>query len=60
MPIDPNKVGKIYNALKEDGYTQSYEDFKAGFYGNDHYANRKKVFENAGWNRLCRSSGEYK
>lgn len=45
MPIDPNKVGKIYNALKEDGYTQSYEDFKAGFYGNDHYANRKKVFD---------------
>ena len=45
MPLDNNKLHKLYSTLQQGGYTQSYDEFEKGFTGNDHYENRKKVYD---------------
>ena len=45
MPIDSSKLRKVYATLQQGGYEQDYDTFARGFAGNDHYANRKKVYD---------------
>ncbi len=45
MPIDSSKLRKVYATLQQGGYEQDYDTFARGFTGNDHYANRKKVYD---------------
>lgn len=45
MPLDREKLKKIYSTLQEGGYTQDYATFEKGFCGNENYANRKKVYD---------------
>ena len=45
MPIDNSKLKKVYATLQQGGYEQDYDTFVKGFTGNDHYENRKKVYD---------------
>ncbi len=45
MPLDNNKLKKVYATLQQGGYEQDYNTFLKGFTGNDHYENRKKVYD---------------
>lgn len=45
MPLDNSKLKKVYATLKQGGYKQDYNTFLKGFTGNDHYENRKKVYD---------------
>ena len=45
MPISKSALKNIYATLQKGGYTQDYETFEKGFTGNEHYANRKKVYD---------------
>ena len=45
MPLDNNKLHKLYSTLQQGGYTQSYDEFEKGFTGNNNYPNRKKVYD---------------
>ena len=45
MPLDNSKLKKIYSTLQQGGYEQDYNTFLKGFTGNDHYENRKKVYD---------------
>ena len=45
MPISKSALKNIYATLQKGGYTQDYETFENGFTGNEHYANRKKVYD---------------
>ena len=45
MPIDNNKLKQLYATLQKGGYEQDYNTFVKGFTGNDHYANRKQVYD---------------
>ena len=45
MPLDNSKLKKIYSTLQQGGYQQDYNTFLKGFTGNDHYENRKKVYD---------------
>lgn len=45
MPLDNSKLKKVYATLQQGGYKQDYNTFLKGFTGNDHYENRKKVYD---------------
>ena len=45
MPLDNSKLKKVYATLQQGGYKQDYKTFLKGFTGNDHYENRKKVYD---------------
>ncbi len=45
MPLDNSKLKKVYATLQQGGYQQDYNTFLKGFTGNDHYENRKKVYD---------------
>ena len=45
MPIDNSKLRQLYTTLQKGGYEQDYDTFVKGFTGNDHYANRKQVYD---------------
>lgn len=45
MPIDNSKLKQLYATLQKGGYEQDYDTFVKGFTGNDHYANRKQVYD---------------
>lgn len=45
MPLDNSKLKKVYVTLQQGGYKQDYKTFLKGFTGNDHYENRKKVYD---------------
>lgn len=45
MPLDNEKLKKVYSTLKEGGYDQDYNTFVKGFSGNDNYNNRKQVYD---------------
>lgn len=45
MPLDEGKLKQLYGTLQEGGYSQDYDTFKKGFTGNEHYENRKKVYD---------------
>ena len=45
MPLDNSKLKKVYATLQQGGYEQDYDTFVKGFTGNDHYENRKKVYD---------------
>ena len=45
MPLDNNKLHKLYSTLQQGGYTQSYDEFEKGFTGDNNYPNRKKVYD---------------
>lgn len=42
--INRGKLQTIYNALKKDGYTQTYDEFERGMIG-DNYVNRHNVYK---------------
>ncbi len=43
--ISDDKLKKVYNTLRNGGYTQDYGTFKNGFLGEENYENRKKVYD---------------
>ena len=45
MPLDNEKLKKVYATLKEGGYNQDYNSFVKGFSGNENYNNRKQVYD---------------
>jgi N12 class adenine-specific DNA methylase len=45
MPIDNNKLKKVWDTLRNGGYTQDYKTFVKGFSGDSNYENRKKVYD---------------
>ena len=45
MPLDNSKLKKVYATLQQGGYKQDYNTFLKGFTGNEHYENRKKVYD---------------
>ena len=45
MPLDNEKLKKVYTTLKEGGYNQDYNSFVKGFSGNENYDNRKRVYD---------------
>ena len=45
MPLDTKKLRDVYATLQKGGYEQDYTTFLNGFTGNDHYENRKKVYD---------------
>ena len=45
MPLDNSKLKKVYATLQQGGYKQDYNTFLKGLTGNDHYENRKKVYD---------------
>ena len=45
MPIDNKKLKNLYDAMRQEGYDQSYDDFKTAFLGNNNYANRKDIYD---------------
>ena len=45
MPLDNSKLKKVYSTLQQGGYKQDYNTFLKGFTGDDHYENRKKVYD---------------
>ena len=45
MPLDNEKLKKVYSTLKEGGYDQDYNTFVKGFSGNENYGNRKQVYD---------------
>lgn len=45
MLIDNSKLKQLYATLQKGGYEQDYDTFVKGFTGNDHYANRKQVYD---------------
>ena len=45
MPLDNSKLKKVYATLQQGGYKQDYKTFLKGFTGNEHYENRKKVYD---------------
>lgn len=45
MPIDNNKLKNLYDAMRHEGYDQSYDDFRSAFLGNNNYANRKDIYD---------------
>ena len=45
MPLDNEKLKKVYTTLKEGGYNQDYNSFVKGFSGNENYNNRKQVYD---------------
>ena len=45
MPLDNSKLKKVYATLQQGGYKQDYNTFLKGFTGDDHYENRKKVYD---------------
>lgn len=45
MPLDNNKLKKLYSTLQKGGYEQDYNAFVNGFTGDKNYANRKKVYD---------------
>ena len=45
MPLDNSKLKNVYATLQQGGYKQDYKTFLKGFTGNDHYENRKKVYD---------------
>ena len=45
MPLDNEKLKKVYTTLKEGGYNQDYNSFVKGFSGNENYGNRKQVYD---------------
>ena len=45
MPLDTSKLNQVYATLQQGGYKQDYKTFLKGFTGNDHYENRKKVYD---------------
>lgn len=45
MPLDNEKLKKVYITLKEGGYNQDYNSFVKGFSGNENYGNRKQVYD---------------
>lgn len=45
MPIDNNKLKKVWDTLRSGGYTQDYKTFVKGFSGDSNYENRKKVYD---------------
>ena len=45
MSLDNSKLKKVYATLQQGGYKQDYKTFLKGFTGNDHYENRKKVYD---------------
>lgn len=61
MPLDNSKLKKVYATLQQGGYKQDYKTFLKGFTGNDHYENRKKVYDllSANGARIGSSYGEF-
>ena len=45
MPLDNEKLKKVYSTLKEGGYDQDYNTFVKGFSGNENYGKRKQVYD---------------
>lgn len=45
MPLDNEKLKKVYSTLKECGYEQDYNTFVKGFSGNENYGKRKQVYD---------------
>ena len=45
MPLDNEKLKKVYSTLKECGYEQDYNSFVKGFSGNENYGKRKQVYD---------------
>ena len=45
MTIDREKLKQMHGLMQQNGYTQDYATFEKGMLGNDHYANRKKVYD---------------
>lgn len=45
MPLDNEKLKKVYAKLKEGGYKDDYGTFIEGFTGNENYGNRKQVYD---------------
>ena len=45
MPLDNEKLKKVYSTLKEGGYDQDYNTFVKGFSGNNNYSHRKQVYD---------------
>ena len=45
MPIDNKKLKNLYDAMRQEGYDQSYDEFRGAFLGNNNYANRKDIYD---------------
>lgn len=45
MPLDNEKLKKVYATLKKGGYNHDYDSFVKGFSGNENYDNRKRVYD---------------
>ena len=45
MPIDNKKLKNLYDAMRQEGYDQSYDEFRVAFLGNNNYANRKDIYD---------------
>ena len=45
MPIDNKKLKNLYDAMHQEGYDQSYDEFRGAFLGNNNYANRKDIYD---------------
>ena len=45
MPLDNDKLKKLYSTLQQGGYTQDYNTFVKGFTGDENYKNRKQVYD---------------
>ena len=45
MPLDNEKLKKVYATLKKGGYNHDYNSFVKGFSGNENYDNRKRVYD---------------